>query len=319
MSSNYDGMQIFSGSAHPELSRRIAYELDVPLGHVEIDRFHDGEVYIRFEDTVRGNDVYLIQPTGPPVDKNLMELLVMIDAVKRASAARICAIVPYYGYARQEKKDKPREPITAKLVADILTTAGASRVMAMDLHADAIQGFFNIPVDHLTARPLICDYVEKAGLQDLVIVSPDEGMAKKARRIANVLEAPLALGYKYHPTHKKTSVTHLAGEVRGRSCLIVEDMISTGGTMMAVVDMLLEHGANPDIRIVATHGLFTDTAIERLARPEIAEVLVTNSLPQDLAKALPKIQVLDVSSLFAEAMRRVHDNESIATLFRTGS
>ena len=317
MAASYDEMIVFAGTAHPDLGRRIAYELDVPLGHVEIDRFHDGEVYIRFEDTVRGKDVFLIQPTGPPVDVNLMELLVMIDALKRASAGRITAVIPYYGYARQEKKDQPREPITAKLVADILTTAGASRVMVMDLHAPAIQGFFNIPVDHLTAQNLISSRVQQKGLTDFVVVSPDEGMAKKARRVANVLGMPLAVGYKFHPEHKATRVTHLAGDVKGKTCLIVEDMISTGGSMMAAVDMLLEHGANPDIHIAASHGLFTDKAVERLSRPEVAEVLVTNSLPQDGASALKSLQVLDVSPLFAEAILRVHKNESISGLFRS--
>jgi ribose-phosphate pyrophosphokinase len=316
MAATYDDIVVFSGTGHSELGRRIAYELDLPLGAVAIDRFHDGEVYIHYEDNVRGRDVFLIQPTGPPVDMNLMELLVLIDAAKRASAARITAVIPYYGYARQEKKDHPREPITAKLVADILTTAGANRAMMMDLHADAIQGFFNIPVDHLTARPMICKHMRTEDLDNLVVVSPDEGMAKKARRVANALGAPLAIGYKFHPAHKATRVTHLAGDVEGKTCLIVEDMISTGGSMMAAVDMLLEHGAKPDIHIAATHGLFTDAAIERLSRPEIAQVLVTNTLPQRAAAALPKITVLDVSPVFAEAIRRVHDNESISGLFR---
>lgn len=311
-------MVVFAGTAHPELGRHIAYELDQPLGHVHIDRFQDGEVYIRFEDTVRGRDVFLIQPTGPPVDTNLMELLVMIDALKRASAARINAVIPYYGYARQEKKDQPREPITAKLVADILTTAGASRVITMDLHAAAIQGFFNIPVDHLTAQNLISAAVVKKGLSDFVVVSPDEGMAKKARRVANVLRVPLAVGYKFHPEHKTTRVTHLAGDVRDKTCLIVEDMISTGGSMTAAVDMLLEHGARPDIHIAATHGLFTNAAIERLSRPEVAEVMVTNTLPQNGASALDSLSVLDVSALFAEAILRVHRDESISGLFAPG-
>lgn len=316
MAAIYDEMRVFAGTAHRELGRRIAYELDVPLGHVAIDRFHDGEVYVRFEDTVRGKDVYLVQPTGPPVDTNLMELLVMMDALKRASAGRITAVIPYYGYARQEKKDQPREPITAKLVADILTTAGANRVMVMDLHAPAIQGFFNIPVDHLTAQNLFCKRVREKGLEDFVVVSPDEGMAKKARRVANTLGVPLAIGYKFHPQRKATRVTHLAGDVKGKTCLIVEDMISTGGSMEAAVDMLLEHGAKPDIHIAASHGLFTGPAIERLSRPEIAEVLITNSLPQDGASDLASLQVLDVSRLFAETILRVHKNESIAGLFR---
>jgi ribose-phosphate pyrophosphokinase len=310
-------LSLFSGTAHPALAAGIADYLGISLGKVDIDRFHDGEVYVRFADSVRGNDVFLIQPTAPPVDNNLMELLVMLDAVKRASAARVTAVVPYFGYARQEKKDLPREPITAKLVADILTAAGANRVMVMDLHADAIPGFFNIPVDHLTARPLICEHFLQNKIEDLVVVSPDEGMAKKARRVANALGAPLAIGYKFHPAHKATRVTHLAGDVRGKNCLIVEDMISTGGSMVAAIDMLLEHGANPNIRIAASHGLFTDAAVERLSRPEVADILVSNTVPavQELADRADRIKVLDVAPLFGECIRRVHVHESISTLF----
>lgn len=317
MSTLSEPLLVFTGTSHPELGRRIAYELDTQLGELEIDRFHDGEVYVRFTDTVRGRDVYLVQPTGPPVDMNLVELLVLIDACKRASASHITAVVPYYGYARHEKKDQPREAITAKLVADILTAAGATRVMAMDLHADAIQGFFNIPVDHLTAQSLLCDYVNKKKLQDLVVVSPDEGMAKKARKIANRLAAPLAIGYKFHPEHMKTRVTHLAGDVDGKTCLIVDDMISTGGSIVAAVDMLLDHGARPEIYIAATHGLFIGDAIPRLSRPEIAEVIVTNSLPLavEASRKLECIHVLDVAPLLAEAITRVHENESISLLF----
>jgi ribose-phosphate pyrophosphokinase len=308
-------MIVFSGTAHPALGQRIAQVLDVPLGTVDVERFHDGEVYVHFEDNVRGKDVFLVQPTGPPVDENLMELLVMLDAAKRASADRITAVIPYFGYARQEKKDRPREPITAKLVADILTTAGAQRVITLDLHAPAIQGFFNIPMDHLTASGLICRHMERKGLEDLVVVSPDEGMAKKARKVANRLNAPLAIGYKFRPAHGTSSVTHLAGDVKDKTCLIVEDMISTGGSIMSAIDMLLEHGARPEIHVSATHGLLTDRAVERLSRDEIAEVVLTNSLPLEPDKQNAKIEVLDVASLFAEAIRRVHQHESIASLF----
>lgn len=317
LASRFAGLSVFCGTAHPALGRRIAEELGTPLGSVEIDRFHDGEVYVRFDSTIRGQDVYLIQPTGPPVDSNLMELLVMIDAAKRASTARITAVIPFYGYARQEKKDSPREPITAKLVADILTTAGAHRIVALDLHAEAIQGFFNIPVDHMTARGLLCQHMDCVDKSNLVVVSPDEGMAKKARKIANRLSAPLAIGYKFHPALKSTKVTHLAGEVQGKSCLIVDDMISTAGSVVAAVDMLLDHGAKPEIFVFATHGLFSGEAVARLSRPEIVDVMVTNSLPivEDVAAAVPKVNVLDVAPLLAQAILRSHQNESIATLF----
>ncbi|HEY3297548.1 MAG TPA: ribose-phosphate diphosphokinase, partial [Armatimonadota bacterium] len=244
------------------------------------------------------------------------ELLILVDALKRASADRITAVIPYYGYARQEKKDAPREPITAKLVADILTTAGANRVVTIDLHADAIQGFFNIPVDHLTALSMFCKYFKDKDLKDMVIVSPDEGRVKKVREVVARLNAPLAVCYKHHPDHQVTEVTHLAGDVRGKTPIIIEDIISTGGSIMECVDALLANGCNPEIYVGATHPVFTGAAYERLNRPEIKEVVVTDTIPIHADKATDKFKILSVAPLLGEAIRRVHENESINSLFR---
>src|SRR5205823_3610356 len=232
-------LKVFAGTANPDLAQAVADWLRIPLGSLRISHFKDGETYIKFEESVRGADAYVIQPTCPPVDTHLMELLICMDALRRASAARITAVIPYYGYARQEKKDAPREPITAKLVADLIQVAGANRVMCMDLHADAIQGFFNIPVDHLTAINLFIEYYASKiheGLPNPVVVSPDEGRVKKVRKVVQALKAPLAVGYKHHPAHGQTEVTHLAGDVRGMTPVIIEDMITTGGSIIQAVD-----------------------------------------------------------------------------------
>ncbi len=241
------------------------------------------------------------------------------DALRRASAWRVTPVIPYYGYARQEKKDKPREPITAKLIADIVMAAGANRVMCLDLHADAIQGFFNIPVDHLTALNLFTDYFGQKmrdGLDNVVIVSPDEGRVKKVRKVVQSLKAPLAVGYKHHPEHAVSEVTHLAGDVQGKTPIIVEDMITTGGSIIQAVDALLEHGCNPQIHVAATHGVFAADAVERLcSRPEIAEIVVTDSIPLPADKQRDKIKVLSVASLFGEAIHRANNDLSITSLF----
>ena len=310
-----EGMKIFSGTGNPALSQEIAAHLGVELGRLRIDRFTDGETYAKFDESVRGVDAFIVQPTCQPVDTNLVELLILIDALRRASADRITAVIPYYGYARQEKKDAPREPITAKLVADILTTAGADRVITMDLHADAIQGFFNIPVDHLTAISMFCNYYQSKGLENIVVVSPDEGRVKKVRKVVSRLDAPLAVGYKHHPDHQVSEVTHLAGDVKGKTPIIIEDIISTGGSLMECIDALLEHGCKPEIYIGATHGVLTGQAYERLGRPEIKEVVVTNTIPVPPERIGEKLKVLSVAPLFAEAIRRVHENESINSLF----
>jgi ribose-phosphate pyrophosphokinase len=312
-------MKLFAGPGHPALAQAVADWLGAPLGKMHYTQFPDGENYVRFDESVRGTDAYIIQPTCPPVDTNLIVLLEAIDALRRASAWRITPVIPYYGYARQEKKDKPREPITAKLIADILTTAGANRIMCLDLHADAIQGFFNIPVDHLTAVYLFIDYFGKKmqdGLENVVVVSPDEGRVKKVRRVVQALKAPLAVGYKHHPAENVTEVTHLAGDVRDKTPVIIEDMITTGGSIIQAVDALLEHGCNPEIYIAATHGIFARNAVERLcSRPEIAQIVVTDSVPLPAEKCHPKIKVLSVASLFGEAIHRANNDLSITSLF----
>jgi ribose-phosphate pyrophosphokinase len=312
-------LKVFAGPGNPALAQSVANFLGVSLGAMRYTQFADGENYVRFEESVRGADTYIIQPTCPPVDTNIMVLLEAIDALRRASAWRITPVIPYYGYARQEKKDRPREPITAKLIADMLVTAGANRVMCLDLHADAIQGFFNVPVDHLTAVNLFTDYFLRRmenGLENVVVVSPDEGRVKKVRQFVARVQAPLAVGYKHHPEHLQTEVTHLAGDVRGKTPIIVEDMISTGGSILQAVDALLEHGANPDIHVCATHGILARNAVERLTmRPEIAELVITDSVPLPPEKQHPKITVLSVATLFGEAIYRANNDLSITSLF----
>ena len=309
------GMKLFSGTGNPALAKEIAGNLDLELGRLRISRFSDGETYVKFDESVRGVDAFIIQPTCPPVDTNLVELLILIDALRRASADRITAVIPYYGYARQEKKDAPREPITAKLIADILAASGADRVITMDLHADAIQGFFNIPVDHLTAISMFTHYFQEKGLENIVVVSPDEGRVKKVRKVVTRLNAPLAVGYKHHPGHGVSEVTHLAGDVKGLTPIIIEDIISTGGSIVEAVDALLKHGCKPEIYVAATHGVLVGPAYERLARKEIKEVIVTNTIPVPEKNRPDNLKVLSVAPLFAEAIRRVHENESINSLF----
>jgi ribose-phosphate pyrophosphokinase len=309
-------IKVFSGTSNPEFSKAVAEWLKLPLGKLRISRFTDGETYVKFEESVRGSDAYVIQSTCPPVDTNLMELLICIDALRRASVWRVTAVIPYFGYARQEKKDAPREPITAKLVADLVSTAGANRVMCMDLHADAIQGFFNLPVDHLTAINLISNYFVEKKLENIVVVSPDEGRVKKSRKVVGALNAPLAVGYKHHPGMGITEVTHLAGDVKGKTPIIIEDMITSGGSMVEAVDSLLEHGCKPEIYIACTHGVFASNAVERLCnRSEIAEIVTTDTVPLPAEKCHQKIKSLTVAPLFAEAIYRANNDLSITSLF----
>lgn len=308
-------LKLFAGTGNPKLAGDIADYLGLPLGDLNISQFSDGETYVKFNESVRGVDAFVIQPTAPPVDHNLVQLLILMDALRRASADRITAVIPYYGYARQEKKDAPREAISAKMIADVLTAAGANRIVTMDLHADAIQGFFNIPVDHLTAIPAISQYIHAKKLTNMVIVSPDEGRVKKVRQVTSRLQAPLAVGYKYHPEHHVSEVTHLAGDVKDKTPIIVEDMITTGGSVCECVDALLSHGCKPEIYVAATHGVLTGPALERLSRPEIKEVIITNTIALPEGRTIDKLKILSVAPLFGEAIRRVHEDMSITSLF----
>lgn len=309
-------MKLFAGTGNPALCQAIAAWLGVPLGEVNISRFPDGETYVQYRESVRGTDAFIIQPTCPPVDENLVELLIMIDAMRRASADRITAVMPYFGYARQERKDRPRAAITAKLIADVLSAAGVDRVIAMDLHADAIQGFFNIPVDHLTALGIFANYFVEKKLENVVIVSPDEGRVKQARQLVRMLNAPLAVGYKHHEGHGHTEITELAGDVKGKIPIILEDMITTGGSIIECVNALVSKGAKPEIYVAATHGVLASNAVDRLnGHAAVAEVVVTDSVRMKPENARPKITILSVASLFGEAIRRVNQDLSISSLF----
>jgi ribose-phosphate pyrophosphokinase len=307
-------LKLFTGNANPGLAEEIAQYLRLPLGDAEVSRFSDGEIFVQVNENVRGTDVFVIQPTCPPVNDNLMELLVMIDALKRASARRITAVLPYYGYARQDRKVQPRVPITAKLVADLLTAAGVDRVLALDLHAGQIQGFFNIPVDHLFAAPVIIDYLGKKDLRDPVIVSPDAGGVERARAIAKRLKAALAIIDKRREGPNQAAAMHLIGEVRDRDAVVIDDMIDTAGTLVQAVGALARGGAR---RILAcgVHPVLSGPAIERIRDSALEEVVVTNSIPVPEHKRLVRLTVLSVAPLLGEAIRRIHDEESVSTLF----
>ncbi|HSE91909.1 MAG TPA: ribose-phosphate pyrophosphokinase [Methylomirabilota bacterium] len=311
----YD-LKLFSGNAHRVLADEIAEYLKLPLGDVEVSRFSDGEVFVQVNENVRGTDVFVIQPTCPPVNDNLMELLVMIDAFKRASARRITAVLPYYGYARQDRKVQPRVPITAKLVADLLTAAGVDRVLALDLHAGQIQGFFNIPVDHLFAGPVVMiDYLRGKDLRDPVIISPDAGGVERARAIAKRFSAGLAIIDKRREGPNSAVAMHLIGDVEGRDAVVIDDMIDTAGTLIQAVGAIQREGAR---RIIACgiHAVLSGPAIDRIKASPIEEVIVTNSIPiADGKRAAGRITVLTVAPLLGEAIRRIHDEESVSTLF----
>jgi ribose-phosphate pyrophosphokinase len=307
-------LKLFSGNANRALTEEIAAALGVPLGQAEVGRFSDGEVFVQIDENVRGADVFVVQPTCPPVNDNLMELLVMLDAFKRASAQRITAVLPYYGYGRQDRKVQPRVPISAKLVADLITVAGANRVLALDLHAGQIQGFFDIPVDHLFAAPVIIESMAKLGLSDLVVVSPDAGGVERARAIAKRLHAGLAIVDKRREGANVSVFMYLIGEVRGRDCLIIDDMIDTGGTLVQAADALKREGAR---RILAcgVHPVLSGPALARIEGAPLEQLIVTNSIPLGKEKQHHKITVLSVAPLLAEAIRRIHDEESVSTLF----
>jgi ribose-phosphate pyrophosphokinase len=308
-------LKVFSGNANRPLAAEIAQYLHLPLSDADVSRFSDGEIFVRVNENVRGTDVFVIQPTCPPVNDTLMELLVMIDALKRASARRITAVLPYYGYARQDRKVQPRVPITAKLVAVLLEAAGVDRVLALDLHAGQIQGFFNIPVDHLFAGPpVIVDYLGKKELHDPVIVSPDAGGVERARAIAKRLNGGLAIIDKRREGPNVAVVMHLIGEVKDRDAIVIDDMIDTAGTLVQAVGALEREGAR---RILACgiHAVLSGPAMERIATSPIEETIVTNSIPVPAEKRAARVTVLSVAPLLGEAIRRIHDEESVSTLF----
>ena len=308
-----DEVRIFCGSATPDLATSVAKHLGGELSQGWATSFPDGETRVLIEESVRGADCYIVQSTCAPVNHNLMELLVFVDALRRASAWRINAVIPYFGYARQDKKMQPREPITGKLVANLLEKAGVDRVISVDLHAGQVQGFFDVPVDHLTALGIMGEHLEKQDLSNTVVVSPDVGRATEARRLANHLGLPIAILYKRRNSPTETSVTHVIGEVRGMRPIIADDMISTAGTIKMGVEALLELGAHPEVRVVATHPVFTPPALERLAHPAISEVHVTDTVPYH--GDLSKVKVLSVAGLIANAIQNVHDNTSVSSLF----
>jgi ribose-phosphate pyrophosphokinase len=309
-------LKLFSGNANRALAEEIAQYLRVPLGEGEVSRFSDGEIFVQFNENVRGADVFVIQPTCPPVNDTLMELLVMTDALKRASAHRITAVLPYYGYARQDRKASGRSPISAKLVADLLEKAGVQRVLALDLHAGQIQGFFNIPVDHLFAAPVVMiDYLKKKDLHDPVVVSPDAGGVERARAIAKRLNSGLAIIDKRRDGPNSAVAMHLIGDVDGRDVVVIDDMIDTAGTLVQAVMAVQREGAKR-IFAIGVHAVLSGPAIERIKASPIEEVLVTNSIPlPDDKRVAGRITVLSVAPLLGEAIRRIHDEESVSTLF----
>ncbi len=310
-------MKIFSGRANPELAHRICQFLDIPLGRISLGNYPDGEIFCKIDEDVRGRDVFLVQPTCPPVNDHLMELLIMIDSFKRASAARVTTVIPYYGYARQDRKDEGRVPITAKLVANVITRAGADRVLAMDLHAQQIQGFFDIPVDHLYAAPVLNLYFQEMNIPDeeLVVVSPDEGSIKRAVGHAKRLGGALAIVDKRRASAEKTQQANLiGGPVEGRVALIFDDMISTASSICGAAQLVHEAGARK-IYVAATHGVLCGPAVQRLQEAPIDEVVLTDTIPLREDQKLDKIKVLSVASLLGEAIKRIHRDESISKLF----
>ncbi len=306
-------LMVFSGTAHPALAQDIMRELEAPLGRAMVGTWKNGETRVKLEENVRGSDVFVIQSLSAPCDHHLMELLLMIDAARRASAARITAVIPYYAYAKQEKKTSGREPISAKLVANLITTAGADRALAIDLHAPAIEGFFDIPVDHLRAAPLLARRF-RAGGDDLVAVSPDAGGVARADEFRSRMGAPLAIISKRHPRPDSTEVLEMVGDVEGKIAVILDDMISTGGTLVAAAELLIERGA-ADVLAAATHGVFADQALDRLATSHISKVIVTDSVPLPSVGPREIVETVTIAPLLADAIMRIHKDLSISALF----
>jgi len=311
----YDQIKIFSGSANPALAQEICAGLGLPLGEASIRTFADGEIYIQIQENVRGADVFVVQPTSKPVDRHLVELLLMIDALKRASADRITAVLPYYGYARQDRKDRPRVPISAKLIAKLLETAGADRMLALDLHAAQIQGFFDIPVDHLFATPVMIDYLKSIQTPETMVVSPDAGGVERARAFAKRLNVQLAIIDKRREEADVAEVMHIIGDVEQRDCLIVDDLIDTAGTLVNSAEALLNAGA-ASVTACATHGVLSPPAVQRIEESRINEVVLTNSIPlAEEARNSARFRTLTVAPLLARAIQSIHEETSVSNLF----
>ncbi|WP_124726311.1 ribose-phosphate diphosphokinase [Staphylospora marina] len=307
-------LQVFSCNSNLTLAKAICEHIGIPLGDAEVGKFSDGEIHVKLNESVRGSDVYVIQSTCDPVNQHLMELLVMVDALRRASAGTINVVIPYYGYARQDRKTRARDPITAKLVANLIETAGAHRIITMDLHATQIQGFFDIPVDHLMGVPILAEYFRGKQLKDVVVVSPDHGGVIRARRLAERLEAPIAIIDKRRPEPNVAEVMSIVGDVKGKTAIIIDDIIDTAGTITLAANALLEHGAK-EVYACCTHPVFSGPAIERIRDSSIKEMVVTDTIPLPKHKQLDKIRVLSVARLIGDAIVRVHNEQSVSKLF----
>jgi ribose-phosphate pyrophosphokinase len=308
-------LKLIAPSGNPALAALISEKLDVPLTDPRLRHFPDGEINVKIEDSMRGHDVFVIQPTSPPVNEHLMELFIILDALRRASAGRVTAVIPYYGYARKERKTQPREPISAKLVANFITLAGADRLLLLDLHAEAIEGFFDVPTDHLSPHRIFSEYLKGLDLKQLTVVAPDAGGGRRAEAVANDLGAPIAFGYKRRPDEDSVEVIAVSGDVKGRDCVVVEDIITTGTTISKLAVALRKQGANK-VLICATHPVLTGDAVDRLKKADVEEVIVTDSVPIPPEKLGPPLTVLSVAPLLAEAIIRVHENRSVSALFK---
>ena len=307
-------IKLFACNSNVPLAEKIAAQLGLPLTKCEVSTFSDGEITVSIGESVRGSDVFIIQSTCTPVNNNLMELLIMIDAMKRASAGRITAVIPYFGYARQDRKSKSRDPISAKLVADLITAAGADRVLTMDLHAAQIQGFFNIPLDHLEGMPILSQYIERKELEDLVIVSPDLGSVNRARKIANRLDVPIAIIDKRRPKPNVSEIMNIIGDIKDKNLLIIDDIIDTAGTLCNAANALKERGAK-SVRACATHGILSGPAVDRIRDSALDELILLDTIPRAPEKKLDKIKVESVAPIFAQAIQRIYADQSVSTLF----
>jgi len=309
-------LRLFSGTSIPQLAGEVSDYINIPLGDIHLRRFSDGEIFMQIEDTIRGGDAFFIQSTSSPANDNLMELLIFIDAAKRASARNICAVMPYFGYARQDRKSAGRTPISAKLVADLLTVAGVSRVLTMDLHAGQIQGFFNIPVDHVYAAPIFLEDIKRQPLENPIIVSPDVGGVVRARELAKRLHVPMAIVDKRRPAPNEAKVMNIIGKVQGKHCILVDDIADTAGTLCSAADALLNRGASK-VSAYATHGVLSGPAAENLERSRLSELVITNTIAlSERIAATKKVRVLSVAAMIGEAINRIYDYRSISSLYK---